>query len=69
MAASSERIVEMLGTVNEIQHIDVEFARQAALSLYLSGLTRAELVALAGVLAEGNAYGPDVARRMAGVAS
>lgn len=68
MATTSARIIKMLGALNSIQQVDVEFARHAAYDVFFATLTREDLIGLAAVLAEGNAFGADAARRLAGVA-
>lgn len=66
-ATTPGRIVQMLGAVNDIQKSESQFARSLAYGLLFDQLSRDELAALAGTLAEGNAFGPDAARRYAGV--
>ncbi len=67
---SSDRIVELLGALNALQQdAPTPFSRSIAYEILFAQMNRADLVALCGVLAEGNAFGADAARAFAGVSS
>lgn len=68
MSAHTEVVVATLTALRAAQTLPTASLRAVAYQSILGTLGRQELVALAAVLAEGNAFGPDAARVMAGAA-
>lgn len=61
-------VVPLLAAIQMAQRLPTPDSRAGAYITVLSSASHEELVGFAAVLAEGNAFGADAARRMAGVA-